>query len=98
MKNHRTEAHKKRHDMLVNIGCAVEGAFHAGRITVHHCFTGMGRRKDHDKTIGLCWEHHLGATGIDGKKMGKRVWESLFGTEEQLLEKVNRRLEHAGQD
>jgi len=61
-------------------------------VTVHHCMTGIGRRKDHLKTISLCWMHHLGPEGIDGKQMGKRVWEAKYGSEKVLLEKVNKLL------
>ena len=40
------------------------------------------------RVIPLCWNHHLGPEGIDGKRMAKRVWESKYGTEEDLLRKV----------
>lgn len=57
-------------------------------VTLHHCGTHMGGGRDHMRVIPLCWEHHLGAEGIDGKKMSKRAWEAKYGSEEGLLEKV----------
>lgn len=45
------------------------------------------------KVLPLCWRHHLGPEGIDGKKMGKRVWEEKYGTEEHLLAKVRATLD-----
>lgn len=60
----------------------------SGRITVHHCFTGGGGRKDHDKTIPLCHSHHLGPEGIDGKRMSKRAWQEKYGSEASLMVKT----------
>jgi hypothetical protein len=48
----------------------------------------MGGGRDHGKVIPICHEHHQGPEGIDGKKMGKRVWEAKYGTEEFYLEHV----------
>lgn len=87
-----TKQQRMKWDMLAQLGCAVSGAFHAGRITIHHCFTGGGGRKNHDKIIPLCWEHHLGANGIDGKRISKREWQAIFGSEQELLERMEARL------
>jgi hypothetical protein len=78
-------------DRVASLGCAVNNCYQPA--TIHHCFTGMGRRKNHTETIGLCWQHHLGQEGIQGKKISKRAWESKYGTEEALLEKTSRMLE-----
>lgn len=61
-------------------------------MTVHHCFTGGGGRKDHTKTICLCWGHHLGPEGIDGQRMSKRQWQEKYGSEESLLAKTDQHL------
>jgi hypothetical protein len=61
-------------------------------MTVHHCGTGAGGRKDHRKVIGLCYGHHQGDEGIDAKHNGspqsKRAWMKKYGTEDMLLERV----------
>lgn len=88
MKKGPTFSERVHMQSLVDLGCIIANSECSGRITIHHCFTGMGRRKNHLFTIPLCWPHHLGPEGIDGKRMGKRVWESKYGTEEALLEKV----------
>ena len=77
---------------VASLPCVVANDECAGRTTIHHCFTGMGRRKNHMHTISLCWMHHLGAEGIDGKKMGKRVWEQKYGSERELLALTAERL------
>lgn len=85
-----TADQKRRYIAIADLGCIVgPSVFCAGRITIHHCFTGGGGRKDHDKTIPLCWEHHMGAQGIDGQRFSKRGWQAIYGTETELLEKVN---------
>ncbi len=67
--------------------------FCEGRVTIHHCCTGGGGRKNHDKVIGICWNHHLGAAGIDGGVISKRRWQQVHGTEESLMEKTERKLD-----
>lgn len=82
-----TKAEKDHMSAVAALGCIVHGCF--GEATIHHCFTRMGGGRNHMRVIPLCWEHHLGDEGIDGKKMGKRKWEEKYGTEEELLNKVN---------
>ena len=67
------------------LGCILKNDECRGRTTVQHCGTGMGRQKDHDAVIALCWRHHLGDLGIDGKVISKPEWEQRYGTEESLL-------------
>lgn len=77
---------KRRWSALVELGCIVGPSVYCeGRITVHHCHTGAGGRKNHDKTIPLCWGHHLGPEGIDGQRMSKRQWQEKYGSEDSLL-------------
>lgn len=71
------------------------GCNYNGRpVTLHHCGTRRGGRKNHMKVIPLCWEHHLGHKGVDGKRMSFAEWQKEFGTEEILLTRVTRRLQH----
>ena len=87
--NNPTAAHKRRFTALAEMGCIICGA----PANVHHCKTYMGGRKDHNKTIPLCNMHHspLGEHGV-ALHAGRAAWEGIFGTEEELLEKVNARL------
>lgn len=57
-----------------------------------NCGCGAGGRKDHRRVIGLCWQHHLGPLGINGGQMSRREWESRYGREAELLERVARLL------
>lgn len=78
---------------VASLGCIIGDIGCCGRITIHHCGTGIGRKKDHLKTIPLCWMHHLGKLGVDGKVISKRAWQAKYGTETELLEKVRRLLD-----
>ena len=83
-----TASEKKHMSRVAALGCIICGR----AATIHHCGTYMGGGRNHLRVIGLCWEHHLGPMGIDGKKMGKRKWEEIFGTEEDLLEQLKAEL------
>lgn len=73
-------------DRVAALGCIVRGC--GCEATIHHCGTYMGGGRDHMKVIPLCHGHHQGPEGIDGKKMGKRVWEAKYGEEEYFLSMV----------
>lgn len=64
------------------LGCMVCGS----APEIHHCHTGGGGRKDHDKVIGLCWMHHRGPQGIHF--MGRKKWQPIYGAEQELLDKL----------
>ena len=74
------------------MACAVCGRMPC---EAHHIDTGMGRRKDHQKTIPLCLEHHRGESGINGGRIGRKVWQARYGTEKELLAQTNELLEGA---
>ncbi len=59
-------------------------------VGVHHAGTGAGGRKDHMKVLPLCETHHTGKLGIH--TIGRRAWQARFGTESELLQKVERKL------
>lgn len=84
--------------IILTLGCSVGPVGCRGRVTIHHCGTGAGGRKDHKKVIPLCIEHHLGKEGIDGKCMSKRAWQVKYRTEEQLLKITHRKLHHDKKD
>lgn len=89
-----TRAQRQRWSDIIELGCIVGPvATCGGRLTIHHCGTGAGGRKDHDKVICLCWNHHQGKYGIDGKQIfTKKSWQAHYGTETELIEETERRL------
>lgn len=80
--NRPTKDQLKRWEKIRALGCSVCGAY----AQIHHCFTGCGGRKDHDKVIGLCETHHTGREGLH--RLSRRVWEPIYGSEESLMEKT----------
>ena len=79
-----TAAEKRHMDRVASLGCIICGL----PATIHHCGTYMGGGRNHKRVLPLCWPHHLGPEGIDGKRISKREWEHRYGKESELLEKV----------
>ena len=81
----------KRFDLLSQLGCCICGR----PPQIHHLtgikYKGMGQKADDKYTIPLCMDHHTGAEGIH--TLGKRPWEAKYGTQEELLEQTEQRLE-----
>lgn len=82
-----TKAQRAKWEKMRSLGCLICGAPPA----IHHCETGMGGRKDHDKVIPICQFHHQGAQGIH--TIGRKKWQELYGTEQELIEKTNRMID-----
>lgn len=85
---------KQHMDKVRKLGCIVKNHECEGRTTIHHTGTGAGGRKNHMKVIGLCVEHHLGMRGINSLTgaMSRREWESVYGSESELLKLVDEKL------
>lgn len=94
----KSNAEEKAHwDKIAQLPCIIgpDGCNYHGRaVTRHHCGTGAGGRKDHMKVVPLCWEHHLGKEGIDGKRMSKKKWQEKYATEEIMLRRTAHRIKH----
>jgi hypothetical protein len=78
-------AEEKRHMRRVAEGGCIlcrNTGFEGTPAEVHHIRTGVGagRRSSNMDTIGLCFEHHRGNTGVHG--MGRKAWERTYGTTE----------------
>lgn len=88
-------AEERRHwSAIVELGCIVGPSLHCcGRMTIHHCGTGAGGRKNHKDVICLCEGHHQGPEGIDGGVLGKRRWQEKFGSEISLMVKTQELLD-----
>lgn len=76
-----TKAQRERWSRIAELGCLVCGAY---QVTLHHLYCGAGGRKDHDKVVPLCIEHHLGREGIDGRVMSKKQWQAKYMTEIEM--------------
>lgn len=103
-----TKADKARFQRLQELGCICCRLW-AGRyraIDVHHLLSG-GVRAGHQDTIPLCPWHHRGVCppgyGVRSAEhalgpslaISKREFKAAFGTERELLEITNQRLEAA---
>ena len=93
-KKRPTVAEKKWMQQVADYGCI---ACHKDGLNVpaeiHHIrkHTGMGLRPSHFDTIPLCSGCHR--TNKISVHLGKREFERRYGTEQEILEKVNREIE-----
>lgn len=88
-------AEEKAHCEKVRaLPCIISNHECDGRTTLHHTGTGAGGRKNHMRVLPLCIVHHLGDRGIDSLTgaMSRREWEQTYGTEKELLEKLEEKL------
>lgn len=90
---------RKQWDKIVDLGCILTlmGVPHdcLGRITIHHCGTGGGSRKDHDQVVPLCENMHTGPNGIDGRRsFSKKSWQEAYVSEGAMLQAVAEALLH----
>lgn len=82
--NNPTAAQRAKWEERRALGCQVEG-YHEGAIAQHHIETGLGRKKDHDRTISLCHNHHQGKDGFH--TIGSKAWEAIHGTEAEIFDR-----------
>jgi len=88
-----TKAEKERLAQIGSMPCYA--CFQDGRevdAEVHHIrkHTGMGLRPPHSDTIPLCYLHHR--TGKISVHLGKKEFEKRYGTEQEILKKINREI------
>ena len=87
---------KQHMDLVAKAGCVLgnRGYECAGRVHLHHVAEGSGVRSDF-AVVGLCEEHHTGASGLHG--MGSKAFLRLYRppgeTEWGLLAWVNQDIE-----
>lgn len=96
-----TAPQKERREIIRTFGCILRhlGVPHAcsGTVTIHHCGTGGGGRKDEDKIVPICEGAHTGYFGIDGRgEYSKRTWQENHVTEEVMLAAVDKLLRRYG--
>jgi hypothetical protein len=86
-----TPAQRARWEQIRELGCIAPVSCElrcSKHAVIHHIETGAGGRQDHDRVIPLCWDHHDRMSPV-GLHSGRRKWQEIFGTEQELLEKVD---------
>ena len=89
--NTPTSAQRERWELIRALGCILFRLGFGGcggRITIQHIETSMGRRKDHERVIPLCHEHHLGKEGVSYAGGGRRNWEEKYKPEAHLYDRT----------
>lgn len=81
---------------VAELGCVVCLRLGCGQspAEIHHIRTGQGmsQRASNFEVIGLCPAHHrTGGYGV-AIHAGQKTWERQYGTEDELLADVRRRL------
>lgn len=76
------------------IACKVSGKNQVMRTEVHHLMgCGLGLKASDLKTIPLCSYHHVKGNRGEAVHSGVKSFEKVFGTQNELLEMVNKLLE-----
>ena len=93
-KKRPTVAERKWMQQVADYGCVaceIDGLVRPAEI--HHIrkHTGMGLRPSHFNILPLCASHHR--TGKISVHLGKKAFESKYGTEEQLEKQLRERIE-----
>jgi hypothetical protein len=96
-KSHRkTLAHLKRFQSIADMGCCICQK----PCQIHHLiglsYKGLSQKADNRFTIGLCVDHHTGREGIH--IIGKKTWETAYGTQEEHLKVVDSTIGWVGDD
>lgn len=89
-KHGKTKAEKDWLSRVAALPCCI---CKCAGVEVHHIRTGvgMGKRAGHYETIPLCFEHHMGNSGIHG--LGRKAFERKYSiTELELLKEVYNKL------
>jgi len=76
---------------VAELGCIIcENPY----VEIHHITTkrGFGKKASHYDTLPLCFLHHRGGEKGVAIHQGVKTWESIHGTQIELLEKVKSRL------
>lgn len=84
-----TKAQREMWGRLAEYGCVVCAC---SMPEIHHALTGAGGRKNHDKVLPLCFNHHRGPQGIH--TIGRKAWARIYGTEQELLDKLSLMLQN----
>ena len=88
-----TAKEKKHLNKVASMGCIVCCNLGLGETPaeIHHISNGtMSKRASNYETIPLCHFHHRTGNNGEAVHSGRKSFEKNFGTEQELLEQVNR--------
>jgi len=93
VKKRATAAEKAHMTAVASIGCIPCGdmGYQNSPAEIHHVYNG-GIRASHWQVIPLCSIHHRNGGFGEAVHNGKRTWEANYGTEKELLKRVNKLL------
>jgi hypothetical protein len=90
-------AEKKHMSQVASLGCIIKDITCGGRLELHHpTGAGMAKRASHFDVIPLCFNHHSAQTPLPfgySVHKGTKTFESRYGTQQELLEKVKSKLQ-----
>ena len=79
---------------VASLGCIITGE---RDVELHHCYgLSFPVRRDHRPVIPLAARLHRGQYG-EAIHAGRETWESIHGTQQELLDLVNLQLSEAAQ-
>lgn len=88
MTRKQANAKEKKHlDAVSQLPCLVCGAV---PVELHHTVRLAKKKRDHMEVLPLCVFHHRGVFSIH---MARKSFRAQYGTEEELLQQVERMLE-----
>jgi hypothetical protein len=89
-KKQPTKEERAHMGRVVQIGCLIC----LSPPEIHHTGTYQGGGRDHKRVLPLCHRHHrTGGYGV-AIHAGKKKWESIYGTEQELLDRVDELLNY----
>ena len=96
MKKAASKKERDHMDRVASLGCIAckNLGFGHSKPLIHHIRTLNGQRitRNHLLVLPLCFSHHS-ADSENGFHHGSRTWQTIHGTEAQLLEEVKALLE-----
>jgi len=93
VKKRTTQQEKDHMGRVAELGCIVcaDLGYPGSPAELHH-IANQGVRASHWQVIPLCAIHHRNGSFGEAVHNGRRTWESIHGTEKELLSRVNKRL------
>lgn len=90
MKKAATKAERRHLDRVASLGCIACQAdgYEDTPAEIHH----LDRNRNHMRVIPLCPYHHRDGGYGFAVHAGRPIWTERYGTEEELLEQVNKQV------
>ena len=91
-KKSKTKAEREHLNKVAELGCiaCINMGYPDSPAEIHHIRAGQGmsQRAPHGKSIPLCPTHHRTGGHSVAIHAGQETWESIHGTETELLKQV----------